>query len=271
MEWVNEEPTSRSIWLWNEGEYSGDMGDGFKPWLDPYPIETDRARGAVLVCPGGGYENRAPHEAGIIAKRFNSEGYHAFVVHYSVAPRRHPQPLKDVSRAIRIIRSRASEWKVDPDHIAVCGFSAGGHLTGSIGVHYDKDYLKGNNPLDSINNRPDALILCYPVISSGKFANEGSFMNLLGDQDTPEVRREMSLELQVNENTPPAFLWHTVSDDGVPVENSILFASALRAHGVGFEMHLYPVGQHGLGLAEGDPHIATWAGLCGQWLKGLGF
>jgi len=262
-----EQPTARSISLWEEDEYPiAHPDDGFRPWLDPYPLETDTALGAVLICPGGGYGCRARHEGIQIAEAFNRLGLHAFVVHYSVAPRRHPQPLRDAGRAIRIIRRRASEWRVDPAHIAILGFSAGGHLAGSLGVHYDKSWLSDPSPFGKFTARPDALILCYAVLSSGPFMHAGSFYNLLGPDPDPAFVATMGLENQINDATPPAFLWHTADDSGVPVENSLLFAGVLRRHCVPFELHVFGSGPHGLGLATDDPHIATWFPLCVQWL-----
>jgi acetyl esterase/lipase len=224
-----------------------------------------------LICPGGGYGGRAAHEGITIAQRFNKAGLHAFVVHYRVAPNRHPAPLLDASRAMRLIRQHAAEWKVSPQHVAICGFSAGGHLSASLGTHFDRPYLKGTLPVDQFSNRPDASILSYPVISSGPLGHRGSFMNLLGDKATPEQLQDMSLELQVTATTPPAFLWHTVEDQGVPVENSLLFAAALRKVGTPFELHVYPKGTHGVGLAENNPHLATWMPLACHWLAELGW
>ena len=172
-----EHPTERSIWLWPGRAPGSEIHDGSAPWLDPYPIETTTPRGAVLVCPGGGYAGRARHEGVLVARRFNEAGLHAFVVHYRVAPHRHPAPLMDASRAIRMIRHRAAEWQVHADRIAVCGFSAGGHLAASLGVHFDSADIEEESPYDELSCRPDALILCYPVISSGKFANRGSFFS----------------------------------------------------------------------------------------------
>ena len=268
-----EQPTSRSIWLWDDNEYEGAGTDGFRPWLDAYPCPDagDGTRGAVLVMPGGGYCMRAPHEAAPIASRFRDAGIHGFVCHYSVSPRRHPQPLRDASRALRLVRQRAPEWGVNPDRIAVLGFSAGGHLTASLGVHYGQNYLKGNKPIDRVANRPDALVLCYAVITAFAHGHKGSLANLLGADATEEQRRAMSLELHVTGSTPPTFLWHTVEDEGVPVENALLFAQSLRRCSVPFEMHLYPKGRHGLGLAPEDPHVATWPDLCIQWLKTMGW
>ena len=265
-----EQPTGRSLWLWSEEEFDA-AEPGFRPWLDPYPLASEIARGAVLICPGGGYARRAYHEGILIAECFNALGYHSFVVHYSVAPHRHPQPLRDVARAMRMIRQRAGEWHVDPSRIAVCGFSAGGHLAASLGVHFGHSALAADNADDGVSSRPDALVLCYPVISGGAHRHQGSFDNLIGPDATEEARAEMSLELQVTAETPPTFLWHTVEDAAVPVENSLLFAQALRRHNISFELHIYPQGRHGLGLSAEDPHVATWVDLCAGWLRGRGW
>ncbi|MBN1874184.1 MAG: alpha/beta hydrolase [Anaerolineae bacterium] len=259
------------LWLWPESPPHSSPEDDFCPWLALYPVETAVPRGAVLVCPGGGYTHLAPHEAEPIARRFNACGFHAFVVYYRVVPHRHPAPLLDISRALRLIRANASAWQVDPEHVAVLGFSAGGHLTASLGVHYALPELNIGDVLDEVSCRPDALILCYPVITAGEFGHRGCFHNLLGLDASEEMMRLMSLELQVTEQTPPAFLWHTADDASVPVENSLLFALALHKHGVPVELHIYPHGRHGLGLAEEDAHIATWSSLCCAWLEGIGF
>ena len=267
-------PNEYSLWLWEGRAPGSSAADDFRPYLELFPVATDEPRGAVLVCPGGGYGSRAEHEGGVIARRFNEDGFHAFVVHYRVAPHRHPAPLFDVARAIRIIRHNAEEWKVEPSKIAVCGFSAGGHLTASLGVHFDEAPVEGSTPdklPSTLSGRPDALILCYPVISSSAFAHQGSFENLLGAESSPGLRQKMSLELQVTPETPPAFLWHTFDDAAVPVENSLLFAQALRGQSIPFEMHIYPTGRHGLGLAEEDAHVATWIPLCCEWLRSMGW
>lgn len=258
-----------TIPLWDEDEYAAD--DAFQPHMELHRLETDKPLGAVLVCPGGGYSHRAPHEGAPIARRFNEMRLHAFVVHYSVSPKRHPRPIRDVSRAMRLIRHNAEAWQVSPDHVAVLGFSAGGHLAGSLAVHFEKDFCRGDRPLDQVSNRPDALVMCYAVVSSGEHTHRGAFNNLLGEDATQEMRDFMSLDRQVTEKTPPAFLWHTFEDAGVPVENALLFAQALRRHGTPFELHVYPKGRHGLGLSADDPHVASWSSLCGQWLADMGW
>ena len=257
--------------LWPADPPASSPGDSFRPWLERYPAQGDTPRGAVLICPGGGYANRAPHEGEPVARRFNQAGLHAFVVQYRVAPHRHPAPLLDASRAVRIIRANAAIWQVDADHIGILGFSAGGHLAASLGVHFADPVLDTGDALATIPCRPDALILCYPVISSGAHSHAGSFDNLLGEDAPDSLRVKMSAELQVSASTPPAFLWHTFEDAGVPVENSLLFGQALRRFGTPFELHVYPHGKHGLGLAPEDPHVATWMDLCCGWLKGMGW
>lgn len=260
-----------SIPLWKGRAPAASPDDDFRPCLEPYPMPGEAARGAVLICPGGGYANRAPHEAAPIAERYNDAGFHAFVVQYRVAPHRHPAPLLDAGRALRIIRKRATEWHVLPDKVAVCGFSAGGHLTASLGVHYGLDELNAGDALDAVSCRPDALILAYPVISARSFAHVGSYKNLLGEDPDPDLVALMSLENQVTKETPPTFLWHTADDQVVPVANSLAFAEALSKDHVPFELHIYPHGVHGLGLAPGDAHVATWMDLSIDWLRGMGW
>jgi len=267
-----------TIEVWGKGEYRGDMGDGFAPVLETYILEGMKRRAAVLICPGGGYGFLSPREAEPIALQFNAAGYHAFILRYSVAPRRHPLPLLDVSRAMCLLRGMADSWKIHSGRIALCGFSAGGHLAASLGVFWDKPVSLGAPGIEPGMNRPDALILSYPVITSGPFAHRGSFENLLGPGAGAAALEALSLELRVSRNTPPAFIWHTYADTAVPLENSLLFAGALRAAGVPFELHVYPDGEHGLSLAteetsderrEPNPHVASWMYLCLEWLAEL--
>ncbi|HHY24910.1 MAG TPA: alpha/beta hydrolase [Clostridiaceae bacterium] len=264
------------IKLWGENTYQSSEENSFIPTLTTYVLNGSKKRGAVLILPGGGYTSTSPREAEPIALQFNAAGYHTFVLDYSVAPRRHPQPLLDASRAMCIIRKNAEEWNVDSEKIAVCGFSAGGHLAASLGVYWHKGYLSNVTGMEIGLNRPNALILAYPVITSGQYAHRGSFINLLGEEASSELLYEMSLEHHVSEKTPPAFIWHTFEDQGVPVENSLLFALSLRNKSIPFELHIYPEGEHGLSLATEEtatspvqvaPHAATWMKLCIEWLN----
>jgi acetyl esterase/lipase len=225
----------------------------------------------VIVCPGGGYGGRAPHEGEPIALWLNSIGVSAFVLDYRVAPYRNPCELMDAQRAIRYVRSHARDFNIDPKHIGILGFSAGGHLASSAGTHYDNGKPDAADPVDRMSCRPDTMILCYAVITFGEFGHNGSMVNLLGPDPPQDLRDLFSNEKQVTAHTPPTFLWHTEDDPGVPVENSLLFAQALRRNKVSFELHIFKTGRHGLGLAPGDPHVGAWMQSCGEWLKKLGF
>ena len=248
------------------------MKNRFIRVMELYPVKTETPAGAVMVCPGGGYAHRAPHEGETIAQEFNKQGIHAFVLHYRVAPNRNPAPLNDARRGMRMIRSMASKFNVKTDKIAVCGFSAGGHLAGSLGIHFDKASYPPIDPADKLSCRPDAMILCYPVISSGEYRNDGSFKNLLGNEPDPEMMEHFSLEKHaVSGQTPPAFMWHTSEDSAVPVENSLLLASALSSNRIPFELHIYEKGRHGLGLCPEDPHVASWFRTCTEWLLSMGW
>ena len=223
-------------------------------------------RPLVLVCPGGGYEFNSDREAEVFALQFLAMGCHAAVLNYSCKPAVFPTALGELAYSVALIRRNAAEWHVEPDKIIVLGCSAGGHLAASLGVFWDED----------ITVRPDGLILCYPVISSGEFAHRGSFQSLLQEREE-ELSQRMSLEKQVSSKVPPVFMWHTFEDDVVPVENALLFAGALRRAGVSTELHMYPRGGHGLGLAnrisEGrdgygqQEECATWISLVRTWIE----
>lgn len=256
--------------------------NGFIPTLTTYVLDepmdssAKRQRPAVLICPGGGYGFCSPREGEPLALMFNAAGFHAFVLEYSVAPEHvFPEALCEVSDSLRLIRQNAKEWSVHPDKIAVLGFSAGGHLAASLGVLWNTEEAV---KCEDMSNKPNALILAYPVISSGEYAHRGSFDNLLGDKKDDEKMLEyLSLENRVSKDTPPTFLWHTYADTCVPVENSLMFANALRKADVPFEMHIYPWGEHGRSIATREvcsrssisPHIATWTKLVCEWLDSL--
>lgn len=258
------------VLLWPRGA-PGALGDSpeDRPNLVPFLLPPDpsgRPRACVIVCPGGGYVRRAPHEADPVALMLNAAGISALVLHYRVAPYRHPQPLYDAQRAIRIARSSAGSWNIDPARIAVLGFSAGGHLAASSAVLWDRGDPAASDPISRQSCRPDALVACYPVITFGPERHQGTMASLIGENPDEELRKSLCLETRVTPQTPPSFLWHTADDAGVPVANSLLFSSALARNNVPFELHVYPHGRHGLGLAAEDPVIGTWPGLCTAWL-----
>ncbi|EFM12647.1 esterase/lipase-like protein [Paenibacillus curdlanolyticus YK9] len=261
-----------NIYLWPEGApYAAGEQEQDRPHLIPYLLHSEKSVSAVIVCPGGGYEFLADHEGGPIAQWLNENGIAAFVLKYRVAPYKHPVPLMDVQRAIRLVRLRAAEWNIDASHIGILGFSAGGHLASTAATHFDDGQAEAADPAERLSCRPDVAVVCYPVISMGEFRHNGSRENLLGHNPTEAEIALLSNELQVTPSTPPAFIWHTMEDDIVPVENALLFASALRRNGVPFELHVYEREGHGMGLAEWEPSARTWPNLCAEWLRKQGF
>jgi acetyl esterase/lipase len=258
----------QNLWLWPGQAPGPEVDDDFRPWLESYLVDTETPRGAVLVIPGGGYVSRASHKEGEpIARYFNEKGLHAFVVQYRVKPHPPPSAFLDVARSMRLIRHHAAEWQVKPDQIAACGFSAGGHLSGLLGVHFDAGDPSAADPIEHFSNRPDALILCYPWLSA-KDVNPND-ISVQSGQTAEEVIKGISVDLNVSPQTPPAFIWHTFEDQKVSVEHSLLFAEALRQQNISFELHVYPEGPHGLAMAPNNPHVASWLDLCCQWLDNM--
>ena len=198
-------------------------------YLDTYfladspELKAGACRPAVVVCPGGGYAYTSDREAEPIALALCARGFHACVLRYPCAPARFPAALRALAEAVAWVRAGAAENHVDPRQISVCGFSAGGHLAGSLGVFWNAPFLAAETGLAPQDMRPDKMVLCYPVITGGEFAHKGSFDNLLGADADAARRAEVSLEQHVTQDTPPAFLWHTYTDPGVPVENTMLF------------------------------------------------
>lgn len=230
---------------------------------------------AVLICPGGGYEFCSMREDEPVAMAFFARGYQVFVLHYSVGREKAKDflPLAEASQTMAMLRQNHARWGVDPGRIAVCGFSAGGHLAGSLGTMWNDPGLLGRYDFGG-QNRPDAMILCYPVILTGEFAHAGSAENVSGARLGDPACEYFSLEKHVGPHTCPAFLWHTVTDDVVPVENSLAMMAALRRARVPFEAHLFPEGPHGLSVCteetgSRDDYNARWMGLCLEWLDRL--
>jgi acetyl esterase/lipase len=244
------------------------------PSIQIYKPAQHLATGAaIVVCPGGGYGALADHEGYDYAKFLNGIGVMAAVLKYRVAPYQHPAPMLDASRAIRYLRSKADELKLDPNRIGIMGSSAGGHLTATLATHFDDGDKNASDPIERVSSRPDVAILCYPVITltNEAFVHKGSRKNLLGETPDPKLVELMSNEKQVTAKTPPTFLFHTMDDAGVLVENSLLFAEALRKHKVPYELHVYEHGRHGVGLAPYDNALNTWPKLLENWLRLRGF
>jgi len=240
------------------------------PHLKLFLLEGNAPRPLVVVLPGGGYCMRAPHEADPVAEWLNGIGVHALVCHYRVFPWRHPAPLADAQRALRLVRRHAAAWRVAPDRIGVLGFSAGGHLACSVANFGDDGDPAAADPVARHASRANALIACYPVVSFGPCGHRGSMVNLIGENPDPALQRQLSLENTVTPRNPPSFLWHSANDDGVPVANSLLYAQALSDVHVPFALHVYPAAPHGIGLGRNHPGTAReWTRACETWLQEL--
>jgi acetyl esterase/lipase len=275
-----QEPLTVRLWDGPAPGARGEAADDVPTLIISLAAASDRRdaadtapdpRTAVLVCPGGGYGGLAMgHEGTEIARWWNDHGISAAILNYRHRGRGygHPAPLQDAQRAIRTLRARADEWKLDPKRIGVMGFSAGGHLASTLGTHFDDGQSDHEDPVERFGCRPDFMILCYPVIAFGEaHTHRGSQVNLIGEDADAETVRSLSTEKQVTENCPPAFLFHTNEDRGVPAENSVAFYLALRRAGVPAELHIYQQGPHGVGLAARFPATSTWPERCLQWLR----
>lgn len=248
--------------------------------LTPAYIEFSEENGkkrrpAVIICPGGGYDYCSEREAMPVAYRFAGYGVQAFVLRYSTYRKPFPMALLELAAAVAYVRAHAEQYEVDPDRIAVCGFSAGGHLAASLAVHWNHPVLTDILG-DSAAYRPNGQILCYPVITAGDYTHQGSIDNLIGENPTEEQRRTVALEQQVSADTPPAFIWHTSDDSCVPVRNSVDYINALAVQGIPFEAHIYPHGAHGLSLSDettqsgewhDNPVCAPWFAACIAWIR----
>lgn len=229
---------------------------GFMPTLTAYLLDGNpnekEIRPAVVIVPGGGYTHVSYREGERVALNFSTAGFHTFILNYAINPHRHPLPLMNIAKALEIIRENATEWGVASDKIAVCGFSAGGHLCASISTLWNDKEIFGNDEKNNRLHRPDASILCYPVISCDDYAHKGSFIALTGQNEKTPLWDKLSLEKRVDKDTPPAFIWHTGDDNGVPAENSLLYTMALRKNKVPVELHIYQDGSHGMSVVSDE-------------------
>ena len=251
---------NQRIPLWpGHAPYSEQSPDQPQPTLAPYEVEG--AATAVIVCAGGAYAMKSDHEGGPVAEMLNGGGIAAYVLDYRVHPCHHLAPLSDALRAIRLVRAMGYR------HVGILGFSAGGNLACTAATHFDAGDPAADDPVERLSSRPDFFVPCYPVVSFTRYPHYGSFMNLVGDSDRHDLERFFSAELNVTPDTPPAFIWHTSTDELVPVQNSLMLAAALASAGVIFELHVYPEGVHGLGLAPDDPEVRVWAGQCVDFIR----
>lgn len=259
--------------LWPNG-YPGDEIEGApSPSIRAFPPSGKPNGASVIVCPGGGYQALADHEAYPIAQWLNGLGITGFVLNYRLSPHfHHPSMLQDAALAIRTVRAHAVEWGLSPDRIGILGFSAGGHLASTIATHFDQGDPHSGDIILRASSRPDMAILIYPVISLiSEHTHYGSRENLLGLNPAPDIAESLSAERQVTAETPPIFLVHGADDTAVPVENSLALAMALSRSKVPFELHIYEQGEHGFGLGKGVPFVNDWTGRCERWMAERGF
>lgn len=262
--WLNDTPGAH-------GTTTNDI-----PTITPFLPAPGTATGAAMViCPGGGYAHLAPHEGRDYALWLNQHGVTGFVLRYRLASGgyHYPEITEDGLRAVRWVRAHAKEYGVDPQRVGIIGSSAGGHLASTVMTHFDAGHPDALDPVERESSRPDLGILCYAVITMKPGTHQGSRNNLIGANPSPELVQLLSNELQVTTNTPPCFLWTTFEDKTVPMENTMLFAEALRKNRVPFALHVYEKGPHGMGLKDKPPfsHPHPWAADCLFWLGENGF
>ena len=252
-----------TIQLWPNAAapYSEQSPDQAQPSLAAYPVQG--AEIAVIVVPGGGYVGKADHEGGPVAERLNAHGIAGYVLDYRVKPCHHLAPLTDGQRAVRVVRGLGYKY------VGILGFSAGANLACNVATHFDAGDPAADDPTERASCRPDFFVPCYPVASFTQFPNIGSVNALLPDFDDMKLRRFFSAELNVTPDTPPAYIWHTSDDGSVPVENSLLLAASLSRCGVPFELHVFPHGRHGIGLAPDFPDAGTWPEECARFIEGI--
>ena len=262
-----------AIPLWSDGAPGAlDTSSNDIPTLTPYLCESNATGAAMVICPGGGYGSLAPHEGNDYALWLNQHGVTCFVLKYRLGSHgyHHPAMLNDAARAVRWVRAHADDYKIDTKRVGIMGSSAGGHLTATLLTHYDAGDTNSTDVIERQSSRPDLGILCYAVVTMGEFTHQGSKNNLLGKNPAPELVKLLSNELQVTSNTPPCFLWTTFEDKAVPMENTLLFAEALRKNHVPFALHVYENGAHGMGLGNHTNPAAPlhpWTGDCLFWLR----
>lgn len=253
------------------------------PTLTTYIIDSSKAlmnneRPMIIICPGGGYSHVSDREGEMLAMQFVAAGFHAAVLRYSVSPANYPTQLLELAKAVALLRSNAKEWYIIPDKLLIQGSSAGGHLAASYGCFWKDAFLVEAQGGEEELLRPNGLILSYPVITSGKYAHRSSFEMLLGER-YDELVDKMSLEYQVNKDTPKTFVWHTFEDQSVPIENTMLWIQALKKKDIPFECHIYPRGIHGLSLGneltlgvagtEIQDEVTTWIELAKTFITNL--
>ena len=273
-EWLQEMLADPGIPLWEDGstpDFDRTLGQP-EPSLVPFLIDSENAA-LILVCAGGGFAIKAPHEGRVIARWLNDIGIAAAVLDYRLEPYGFPTTARDASRAIRFTRSKAHEWKIDPDRIGIIGFSAGGALAATVATQYDGGNADDGDLVERYSSRPNAQILCYPYVPVSAdplgFAKDAEGQAFMEDASGRESKGHCAADLNVTAETAPAFLWGTRDDFLAATWPPYL--TALAEHEVPYEYHLFGSGPHGMGLAESHESARHWPTLCASWLTEIGF
>ncbi len=263
------EGTTIHVWPARAPRATTDKPDDTPTLTCFWPAAGKAVGTSVVVCPGGGYAGLMMDGEGTdVARWLADHGVATFVLKYRVN-RQQPAPMLDGQRAVRLVRARARDWGLDPNRVGIMGFSAGGHVASSVGTHYDDGIIGTDDPVSRRSCRPDFMLLIYPVITmQEKVTHPGSKLILLGEKPPKKLVDFYSNELQVTDDTPPAFLAASKTDEVVPVKNSELFADALKRHKVAAELLELPTGNHGFGMAKGQPELSVWTDKCLAWMGG---
>ncbi|MCW9706595.1 alpha/beta hydrolase [Fodinibius salsisoli] len=264
-------PETEVTYLWEDGSENNGSNPDYRPKIEVYQpnlrSDDNERLPAVLICPGGGYHVQALHEGRPFARLLAMHGIVSAVLTYRVHPDGYPGPYADACRAMRILRRDADQYQIDPERIGIMGFSAGGHLASTVATQPDLYEEPEDDLVGTYSAEAQRVILGYPVISMGKYTHEGSLHALLGENPDPEMQEQLSNHKQVTEESPPAFLFHTADDSGVPVQNSMLYAQACVDHDVPVDLHVFSNGPHGVGMGLGDPKLEIWTDNLMAWLS----
>lgn len=258
--------------LWDDDSPNNGSHQNYRPKIRLYypslkgALYENRKFPVVLICPGGGYMRQAHHEGQPFAQLFALHGIVGAVLTYRVHPDLYPGAYADATRAMRILRSSAEQYQLDTEKVAIMGFSAGGHLASTVATQPELYQEPEDDLAGQFSARPDRVILGYPVISFGEYAHEGSVKAQLGESPDPKMKEQLSNQKQVTTETPPAFLFHAADDGGVPVQNSLMFANACVEHDVPVELHVFPKGGHGMGMALENPSLSIWSENLMNWM-----
>jgi len=260
------------IMLWDDNSKNNGSHEKYRPKIRLYYPSLKRNRyenrkfPIVLICPGGGYHVQAHHEGQPFAQLFAMHGIVGAVLTYRVSPDPYPSAYADACRAMRLLKANAAKYQLDSEKVAIMGFSAGGHLASTVATQPDLYQEPEDDLIDKHTARPDRVILGYPVISFSEYAHEGSVKAQLGDTPEPAMREQLSNHKHLTADAPPAFLFHAADDKGVPVQNSMMYASACLEHDVPVELHVFPKGGHGMGMALDNPSLSIWSQNLMNWL-----